>query len=79
MTNETLKQIRINALGFSVKEMAEKLNMPISEYEKIENERPISLDMLIKVGQSVGKPIGFLLNMQKEEIKFDIKDGWSSI
>lgn len=79
MTNETLKQIRINALGFSVKEMAEKLNMPISEYEKIENERPISLDMLIKVGQSVGKPIGFLLNMQKEEIKFDVKDGWSSI
>lgn len=68
MTNETLKQIRINALGFSVKEMAEKLNMPISEYEKIENEHPISLDMLIKVGQSIDKPIGFLLDTQKEEI-----------
>lgn len=79
MTNETLKQIRINALGFSVKEMAEKLDMPISEYEKIENERPISLAMLIKVSQSVGKPMDYLLNMQKEEIKFDIKDGWSSI
>lgn len=79
MTNETLKQIRVNALGFSVKEMAEKLNMPISEYEKIENEHPIPLAMLMKVAQSVGKPIDFLLNMQKEEIKFDIKDGWSSI
>lgn len=79
MTNETLKQIRINALGFSVREMAEKLDMPISEYEKIENERPISLAMLIKVSQSVGKPMDYLLNMQKEEIKFDIKDGWSSI
>ena len=79
MTNETLKQIRINALGFSVREMAEKLDMPISEYEKIENERPISLAMLIKVSQFVGKPMDYLLNMQKEEIKFDIKDGWSSI
>lgn len=63
MTNETLKQIRVNSLGFSVKEMAEKLNMPISEYEKIENEHPIPLAMLMKVAQSVGKPIDFLLNM----------------
>ena len=29
MVNETLKQIRVNALGFTVKEMAEKLDMPV--------------------------------------------------
>lgn len=79
MINETLKQIRVNALGFSVKEMAEKLDMPISEYEKIENEYPIPLSILMEVAQSVNKPIDFLLNMQKEEIKFDIKNGWLSI
>ena len=41
MVNETLKQIRVNVLGFSVEEMARKLNMSVSEYERMENERPI--------------------------------------
>lgn len=79
MVNETLKQIRINSLGFSAKEMADKLNMPVSEYEKIENEHPIPSLILVKVAQAVGMPIEDLLNVQKEEIKFDIKDEWISI
>lgn len=78
-TNETLKQIRINSLGFSVKEMADKLNVPISEYEKIENKRPLPLDMLMKVAQATGKSIDSLLNMQKKEIKFEIRNEWISI
>ena len=78
MVNETLKQIRVNALGFSVKEMAEKLNMSVSEYEKIEKES-LSLTMLGKVAQATGKNVDFLLNVQKEKIKFDIKNSWLSI
>ena len=79
MINQTLKQIRVNALGFSAKEMADKLNMPVSEYEKIENERPLPVDMLMKVAQATGKSMDFLLNVQKEEIKFEIKNKWISI
>ena len=76
MVNETLKQIRVNVLGFSVEEMARKLNMSVSEYERMENERPIPSLILVKVAQAVGMPIEDLLNVQKEEIKFDIKDEW---
>ena len=79
MVNETLKQIRVNVLGFSVEEMARKLNMSVSEYERMENERPIPSLILVKVAQAVGMPIEDLLNVQKEEIKFDIKDEWISI
>ena len=79
MANETLKQIRVNALGFSAEEMAEKLGMPISAYEKIENERPVSLYMLTTVAQKTGKSIDFLLNVQKEKNQFFIKDKWLSI
>lgn len=79
MINKTLKQIRINSLGFSAKEMADKLNMPVSEYEKIENERPLPSDLLIKVAQATGKSMEFLLNVQKKEIKFEIKNQWISI
>ena len=76
--NGTLKQIRVNALGFSVKEMAEKLNMSVSEYERIEKES-LSLTMLGKVAQATGKNVDFLLNVQKEPIKFDIRNSWLSI
>lgn len=79
MVNETFKQIRVNALGFTVKEMAEKLDMPVCEYENIENERPIPSTMLVKVAQATGKSIEALLNVQKEKIKFDIKNQWFSI
>lgn len=76
--NETLKQIRINTLSFSEKDMAEKLRMTVSDYKKIENN-PMDMTLLMKVAQSVGKPIEFLLNMQKQELKFEINDAWSSI
>jgi len=35
--NETLKQIRINALQYSEKDMAIKLDMSLSDYKKIED------------------------------------------
>ena len=38
--NETLKQIRINALQYSEKDMATKLGLPLSEYKEIENDKP---------------------------------------
>ena len=79
MVNETLKQIRENVLGFSIEEMANKLNMPVCEYEKIENERPLPVNILMKVAQATGKSTDSLLNVQKEEIKFKIKNEWISI
>lgn len=77
--NETLKDIRINALQYSEKDMATKLGMSLSKYKKIENENPISLQHLVTLAQAVGKPIEDLLNMQKQEIKFDIDDAWQTV
>lgn len=77
--NETLKQIRINALQYSEKDMAMKLGLPLSEYRNIENNKPIDMMLLVKLAQAVGKPIEKLLNTQKQEIKFDIDDAFQTV
>lgn len=77
--NETLKQIRINALQYSEKDMANKLNMSLSEYINIENNKPLDIMLLSKLAIAVGKPIEDLLNMQKQEIKFDIKNAFQTV
>lgn len=79
MINETFKQIRMKALGLSSQEMATKLNMPLSEYEQVENENPIPLNLLIQASQATGISIDALLHMRKEKPKFEINDKWTSI
>ena len=76
--NETLKQIRINALQYSEKDMASKLGISLSEYKKIE-DKPLETGLLIKLAQAVGKPIDNLVNTQKQEIKFDIDDAFQTV
>ena len=51
--NETLKQIRINALQYSEKDMATKLGLPLSEYKEIENDKPLNFTLLIRLSQAV--------------------------
>lgn len=76
--NNTLKQIRLNALQYSEKDMAKKLGMTVTEYKKIENN-PLELELLAKLANAVGKSIDDLLNMQKQEVRFEIGDGWQSV
>ena len=76
--NETLKQIRINALQYSEKDMARKLGISLSEYKKIE-DKPLEMGLLIKLARAVGKPIDNLVNTQKQEIKFDIDDAFQTV
>ena len=77
--NETLKQIRINALQYSEKDMATKLGLPLSEYKEIENDKPLNFTLLIRLSQAVGKTIDDLLNAQKQEFKFDIDNAFQTI
>ena len=76
--NNTLKQIRLNALQYTEKDMAKKLGMTVTEYKKIENN-PLELELLAKLANAVGKSIDDLLNMQKQEVRFEIGDGWQSV
>ena len=76
--NNTLKQIRLNALQYSEKDMAKKLGMTVTEYKKIENNA-LELELLAKLANAVGKSIDDLLNMQKQEVRFEIGDGWQSV
>ena len=80
--NNTLKQIRLNALQYSEKDMANKLGMTLTEYKKLEIEsesKPLELELLMKLANAVGKPIDDLLKMQKQEVRFEIGDGWQSV
>lgn len=76
--NNSLKEIRINALQYNIEDMASKLNMSISEYRKIE-EQPLELNTLVKLSQALGLEIDYLLNKQKEELNFHIENSWSTI
>ena len=76
--NETLKDIRINALQYSEKDMAIKLGMSLSDYKKKENQ-PLDTNLLIQLSTAVGWKIDNLLNMQKQEIKFEIDDAWQNV
>lgn len=76
--NNTLKQIRLNALQYSEKDMAKKLGMTLTDYKKIEC-KPLELEILMKLAKAVGKPIDDLLKMQKQEVRFEIGDGWQSV
>jgi transcriptional regulator with XRE-family HTH domain len=76
--NETLKQIRINALNFSEEDMATKLNMSVAEYINLERQQ-ISIGTLERVSKAVGKSIDELVNKRKEKIKFEIGDAWNSV
>ncbi|WP_455537138.1 dynamin family protein [Prevotella koreensis] len=77
--NETLKQIRINALQYSEKDMAIKLDMSLSDYKKIEDITPIDINLLSKLAKAVGKPIENLIDAQKQELKFDIDDAFQTV
>ncbi len=77
--NETLKQIRINALQYSEKDMAIKLGMSLSNYKKIENNKPLDVMILSKLAQAVGKSIEALLNTQKQDLKFDIDNAFQTV
>ena len=76
--NETLKQIRINALQYSEKDMAIKLGMSLSDYKKKENQ-PLDTSLLIQLSKAVGRTIDDLLNIQKQDIKFEIDDAWQNV
>lgn len=77
--NETLKQIMINALHYSDKDMAIKLGMSLSDYKKIENKKPLDISLLSKLSQAVGKPIEELINAQKHDVKFNIEDAFQTV
>ena len=77
--NNTLKQIRVNALQYSERDMANKLGLSLDEYKRIENDCPLNMNYLIKLAQSVGKSIDELLNMKKKEVVFEIGNAWKSV
>lgn len=77
--NETLKQIRINALQYSDKDMAIKLDMSLSDYKNIENNKPLDIMLLSKLAQAVGKSIEELLNAQKQDVTFNIDDAFKTV
>ena len=77
--NNTLKQIRVNALQYSERDMAHKLGLSLEDYKRIENDCPLNMNYLIKLSQSVGKSIDELLNMKKEEVVFKIGNAWQSV
>lgn len=76
--NITLKQTRTNTLQYSEQEMAAKLGLSLSEYQKIEM-KPIEMEPLVKLSKAVGKPIAELLDLQKQEVKLEIDEDWQAI
>lgn len=81
--NENLKEVRINALQYSEKDMADMLNISIDEYKKLEKESVeqgnIGTCLLGKIANESGKSFEYLLNQQKEAITFSIDNTWQSV
>lgn len=77
--NGTLKEVRINALQFSEKEMATMLEISISTYRELEKKQDLNLDLLSRVAKASGKTIDYLVNAQKEKVIFNIDNSWLSI
>ena len=56
--NNNLKEIRINALGLSEKDLAQKLGISLDEYKRLEAEsvkkNQVEMALLIKLSQVTG-------------------------
>lgn len=67
--NNNLKEIRINALGLSEEDLAQKLGMSLNEYIHLEAEsvkkNQVDLVLLTKLSQATGQSLDYLINVQK--------------
>lgn len=81
--NNNLKEIRINALGLSEEDLAQKLGMSLNEYIHLEAEsvkkNQVDLVLLTKLSQATGQSLDYLINVQKTKVEFKIGDNWNSV
>lgn len=81
--NNNLKEIRINALGLSEKDLAQKLGMSLDEYKRLEAEsvkkNQVEMALLIKLSQATGVSLDNLVNVTKAKVEFKIDDNWNSV
>lgn len=81
--NNNLKEIRINALGLSEKDLAQKLGMSLDEYKRLEVEsvkkNQVEMALLIKLSQATGVSLDNLVNVTKAKVEFKIDDNWNSV
>lgn len=81
--NNNLKEIRINALGLSEDDLAQKLNMTLDEYKRLETEsvkkNQVDLVVLTKLSQATGLSLDNLVNITKTKVEFKIGDNWNSV
>ena len=81
--NNNLKEIRINALGLSQEDLAQKLDMSIDEYKCLEaksvKKNQVDMPFLIKLSQVTGVSLDNLVNETKAKVEFRIGDNWNSV
>ena len=81
--NNNLKEIRINALGLSEKDLAQKLGISLDEYKRLEAEsvkkNQVEMALLIKLSQVTGVSLDNLVNVTKAKVEFKIDDNWNSV
>lgn len=81
--NNNLKEIRINALGLSEKDLAQKLGISLDEYKRLEAEsvkkNQVEMALLIKLSQVTGLSLDNLVNVTKAKVEFKIDDNWNSV
>lgn len=72
--NNNLKEIRINALGLSEKDLAQKLGISLDEYKRLEAEsvkkNQVEMALLIKLSQVTGVSLDNLVNVTKAKVEF---------
>lgn len=81
--NNNLKEIRINALGLSEEDLAQKLGMSLDEYKRLEVEsvkkNQVDLALLTQLSQATGLSLDNLVNVTKTKVEFKIGDNWNSV
>lgn len=81
--NSNLKEIRINALGLSEEDLAQKLGMSLNEYKRQEAESvkkdQVDLALLTELAKATGLSLDQLVNVVKTKVEFKIGDSWNSV
>lgn len=81
--NNNLREIRINALGLSEEDLAQKLGVSQNEYKCLEAEsvkkNQVDLVLLNQLANATGLLIDELVNRVKTKVEFTINDNWNSV
>ena len=81
--NNNLREVRINALGLSEEDLAQKLGVSQNEYKRLEAEsvkkNQVDLVLLTKLSNATGLSLNRLANEIKTKVEFKINDNWNSV